>query len=386
MIELRGVSWDHPRGHDCVVAAADAYASVAPDVRVVWETRSLQAFADEPVERLARRYDLLIIDHPFAGFAAADGCLLPLDEHLDPDFLADQAANSVGPSHASYQFAGHQWALASDAAGHVAAFRPDLIDRIGRLPRTWDDVLRLAEARRGEATARVGIPLIPVDAICSFISLCAALGEAPFSDGERAVSRLVGQEALATLRTLVTNSHPGSLKRNPPRMLDLMATSDEIAYVPLLFGYSNYARPGFRPKTIKFRGVPAFDRGPARGGILGGAGIAVSASSNHPNEAAAYAAFVASPDVQRGVYFAAGGQPGHRAAWLDDAVNAAAGDFFRDTLDSLDRAHLRPRYSGYLPLQERAGELIHTWLGGGDSADTLLAALDDLYGESLAGQ
>jgi hypothetical protein len=37
------------------------------------------------------------------------------------------------------------------------------------------------------------------------------------------------------------------------------------------------------------------------------------------------------PDVQRGIYFAAGGQPGHRVAWLDEGVNAASSDFFRDT-------------------------------------------------------
>ncbi|MGH8575024.1 MAG: extracellular solute-binding protein, partial [Gammaproteobacteria bacterium] len=58
-VELRGVSWDHPRGHDCMVATAEAYRAVAPDVRVVWETRSLQDFADFPVQKLAEVYDLL---------------------------------------------------------------------------------------------------------------------------------------------------------------------------------------------------------------------------------------------------------------------------------------------------------------------------------------
>jgi multiple sugar transport system substrate-binding protein len=165
-------------------------------------------------------------------------------------------------------------------------------------------------------------------------------------------------------------------------MLDLMSTTDEIAYIPLLFGYSNYARPGFRPSLIRFTGVPTIDGGESRGGILGGAGVAISASTKHPGAAAAYAAYVASPDVQRGVYFTAGGQPGHRTAWLDDAVNAASSDFFRDTLDALDRAYLRPRYLGYMEVQERSGELIHDWLNEGESADDLLDRLDDLYRKS----
>jgi multiple sugar transport system substrate-binding protein len=160
-VELKGVSWDHPRGHDCMVATARAYAAVRPDVRVEWQTRSLQDFADFPVQKLAETYDLLVIDHPFVGFAAADGCLLPLDEHLGEAFLDDQAANSVGPSHRSYRYGGHQWALATDAAGHVAAYRPDLLDEIGGLPRTWDDVLAVAETRRGRRSSSGGHPPDP---------------------------------------------------------------------------------------------------------------------------------------------------------------------------------------------------------------------------------
>ena len=91
-VTLRGVSWDHPRGHDCMVATADAYRAIAPGVSVQWQTRSLQDFADFPVQKLAESYDLLIIDHPFVGFAATDGCLFPLDELVSPDLLADQAA------------------------------------------------------------------------------------------------------------------------------------------------------------------------------------------------------------------------------------------------------------------------------------------------------
>lgn len=380
MIELRGVSWDHPRGHDCVVAAAASYMAENPEVRIVWETRSLQAFADEPVERLAERYDLLIIDHPFVGRAAASGCLLPLDEHLDAVYLADQARHSVGPSHASYGYGGHQWGLASDAAGHVCAYRPDLLEPMGGLPRTWDDVLRLAERRRRQPTAQVALPLIPVDAYCAFCSVCAALGEGPFGSPARTVERAVGREALGMLRALRDVAHPESLHRNPPRLLDLMATTDEIAYVPILFGYSNYARPGFRPHLIRFGPVPTTGGGPPRGGILGGAGIAVSAATANPAAAAAYAAHVASPAVQRGVYFAAGGQPGHRAAWLDGGINAAASGFFRDTLETLDNAYLRPRYDGYLAVQEGGGEAIHRWLVEDDPAPApLLDDLDALY-------
>jgi len=365
-----------------MVATAETYMTVQPDVRVVWETRSLQDFADFPVQKLAETYDLLVIDHPFVGFAAADGCLLPLDEHIDAAVLGDQAANSVGPSHRSYIYGGHQWALATDAAGHVSAYRPDLLDEIGGLPHTWEDVLTVAEARRNQERARIGNPLIPIDSLMSFYSICAAVGEPPYAEQERVVNRSTGRQALSMLKALQRASHPASPSLNPPRMLDVMSTTDEIAFIPLLFGYSNYARPGFRPSLVRFTGVPIVDGGDSQGGILGGAGVAISATTKHPAEAAAYTAYVASPDVQRGVYFTAGGQPGHRTAWNDEAVNAASSDFFRDTLAALDRAYLRPRYLGFMEVQERSGELVHDWLAGEAPADDLLDQLDDLYRKS----
>ena len=384
-VELRGVSWDHPRGHACMVTTAEAYRAVAPEVRIVWETRSLQEFADFPVQKLAETYDLLVIDHPFVGFAAADGCLLALDDHVDAAVLADLAANSVGPSHRSYTYGGHQWALATDAAGHVSAYRPDLIAELGGLPRTWEEVLALAERQRGQDRARLANPLIPIDALMSFFSVCAALDDPPFQGPDRVVDRATGREALGMLRALADAAHPVSLERNPPRTLDLMSTTNEIAYVPLLFGYSNYARPGFRPSLVRFTGVPTTDGGEARGGVLGGAGLAISARTNHPEEAATYAAYVASADVQRGVYFTSGGQPGHRTAWQDDAVNAASSDFFGDTLAPLDRAYLRPRYLGFMEVQERSGEQVHQWLVEGGAAEALLDRLDDVYRESEPG-
>src|SRR5262245_44074202 len=110
-----------------MVATAQRFGETQPGVEIVWQKRSLQEFADYPIEKLAETFDLLVIDHPFVGYAAAHPVLLPLDEWLPADFLADQAAHSVGVSHASYQYGGHPWALAMDAATPCSAYRPDLL-------------------------------------------------------------------------------------------------------------------------------------------------------------------------------------------------------------------------------------------------------------------
>ena len=167
LIKLTGITWNHTRGFLPLVATAQRFSELHPDVTIEWHKRSLQEFADAPIEQLAERFDLLIIDHPFAGYAATHPTLLALDEQLPPAFLADQAANSVGASHASYALGGHQWALAIDAATPVSAYRPDLLERYAtQPPATWEDLLALA--RRG----LVALPAIPIDSLMNFYMLC----------------------------------------------------------------------------------------------------------------------------------------------------------------------------------------------------------------------
>src|SRR5690606_17072075 len=78
-VVLRGITWEHARGYGSVVAAAEAYREVAPDVEVRWEYRSLLAFGDQPLDELVEHYDLLVIDHPHIPFAAERGLRPPLD-------------------------------------------------------------------------------------------------------------------------------------------------------------------------------------------------------------------------------------------------------------------------------------------------------------------
>ena len=64
---LRGITWNHSRGFVSVVATAQRYCELHPDVEITWEKRSLQEFADAPIQGLAEAYDLLVIDHPLGG-------------------------------------------------------------------------------------------------------------------------------------------------------------------------------------------------------------------------------------------------------------------------------------------------------------------------------
>ena len=369
---LRGITWDHVRGYGGLRATADAYARERPGVTVEWSVRSLQAFADHPVDDLARTFDLIYLDHPAIGYAVGRECLVDLDDRLDAAVLDDQARASVGRSAESYVWEGRRWALATDAAAQVAAYRADLMERAGvAVPSTWDEVIGACDALRA-AGLWAALPCGPVDSFCAFLAVCCALGEEPCARGnDRVVSRGTGRSALQLMRSVVERCHPSSPTWNPPTLLEHMSSEDDVAYSPLAFGYSNYARQGFRPHVVRAARSPAGPDGVPRG-TLGGAGLAVSVHSNAVEESVRYAAFVARPDIQCTAYFEGGGQPGHRSAWEDDGVNAASAGFFAETLGALDAAYLRPRYDGFLRFQEAGGELVHAFLVEcGDEGDVL---------------
>jgi multiple sugar transport system substrate-binding protein len=166
MITLQGITWNHTRGFVPNVATAQRFQELHPDIEIRWQTRSLQAFADFSIADLADKFDLLVIDHPSIGEAASHQLFAPLDLTLPQAFLDDQAANTVGSSHVSYQYDGHQWALACDAATPVSSWRADVLERLGEpVPQTWDDVLRLARA------GHVAVPAIPIDSLMNLYVL-----------------------------------------------------------------------------------------------------------------------------------------------------------------------------------------------------------------------
>jgi multiple sugar transport system substrate-binding protein len=381
MIELKGITWAHPRGLAPMQATASQFEQEHQGVRITWTARSLRDFGEESIVQLAQNYDLLVIDHPFAGMAVRSGCLIPLDEWLSSAFLAEQSQQSVGPSHQSYDYDGHQWALAIDAAAQVSAYRPDILEKHHlALPRTWEDVFALAR------TTSIALPLDPTGAICSFLTLCANHGEPPGQDLTRLVSRSTGQAALGIMRHLAGIAHPETLDFDPPHALDRMSTTDEVAYCPLLFGYSNYARPGYAPYVCRFTNIPAPSEGQGpRGSILGGAGLAISSRCCALPAACAYAQWVASSECQRTTYVTSGGQPGNRVAWTDPAVNAATSNFFLDTLETLDQTYLRPRYDGFISFHDSAALVLHDYLRRGGDELAILNQLELLYRSSVSG-
>lgn len=363
-----------------MVATAQRYAELHPEVEIVWKKRSLQEFADKSVTDLAREYDLLVIDHPWTGHAAAQRMVVPFDDFLSPSFLADQRANSVGQSYVSYNFEGKQWALPIDAATPVAASRPDILLARGvPLPRTFDDVLALAQK------GCVALSLLPIDVLMSFYGFCCSLGEAPCQQDSQVVGEETGITVLKLFKSLADHIDDRFYTKNPFKVFEEMTRHDEIAYCPFAYGYSNYSRQGYARKQLHFHDLVALEAGgEPMTSTLGGAGLAVSSQSKHIDVAVDYARFVASPEIQETLYVENGGQPGHLRAWESARINAAMANYFTNTLPALKRAYLRPRYDGHLHFQDHAGDVVVHYLKHGGDERVVLDKLNAMYRESLA--
>ncbi len=374
---LKGITWNHTRGFVPMVATAQRFSELNPGIDITWEKRSLQQFADSSIEQLAERYDLLVIDHPWAGFAARTRTILPLNEYLPTTFIGDQQQNTVGASFESYSYQGNQWAMAIDAATPVASSRPDLLQKHNvKFPENFEDLLQLA------SKGLVAFAGISIDVLMAFYMFCCSLGEDPFQKEDVVVSEGVGLEVLKMFRHLAEKIHPAFFNRNPIQVYEAMTLTDEIAYCPFAYGYSNYSRRGYARKLLHFHDLVKIDGNTRARSTLGGTGLAVSARCEHIQEVMQYVEYVASGDCQKTVYFINGGQPGHLQAWKDEYVNNQSENYFAATLPALQRAFLRPRYHGSMHFQDHAGDPVRNYLINGGDEKKLMTNLNELYVKS----
>lgn len=369
---IRGMAWDHPRALN-PLNAISAQWSIDRGVTVSWEARPLKDFEDQPLDELARAFDLVLMDYPFVGTAAGSGLIAPVNTWVDVEYLRNQADHAVGPSYDSYTWSGQQWALAIDAATQVSAVRTDLLKAAGfdQAPASWSAVAELTQELK-DGPLQVAIPLNPNHSYCAFLSLGLALMGTDFWPKGGKPDREAALDALEFLRQLAPGLHPLSKSSDPIAISDRMAQTDEILFVPLMFGYSNYSRPGFRPHKLKFGNAPRGEQGHI-GSVLGGVGIALSALSPQGALAAELARLLVSANVQSGLYVQSGGQPGHGSAWDSKAANDLVDDFFFATRETMDQAFMRPRVPGHRRFQEEAGVLInqHIWSKDSDAVSCM---------------
>lgn len=356
--EYRGLTWDHPRGYNALAAAA----AQADGVSLLWNKHPLEGFESHPIADLCGRYDLVVLDHPHVGEAVASGCLIPVEALFGADEIAAWRGAIAGPSLASYCYGGKHWALPLDAATQVMAYRRDAVEA---LPTSWDELPAFGERHA------VALSLAGPHAILSFQSISSALGMRRSS--EQFVDGAIGREAYAIMAALTGAATEHAQQLNPIAMLGAIERGDGIDLCPLIYGYVNYATRG-----VGFANAPSGPGGRI-GSTLGGTGIGISKRCRMTPQLLDHLRWLMSERIQRIFIPQHDGQPALRSAWQDGAVNAANGNFFADTLATLEAAVLRPRHDGGIAFQTAGSARLRAALLGGESAVPVLDEIEALY-------
>ena len=239
---LRALGWDHPRCMSPMRACAERWREMT-GVEIDWEARSLEAFGDQPLEEAAAGYDLIVIDHPFCGRAAATRCLTPLDELLDRSALDELRGRRRRP-------------------------QPRLV-RLRRPPVGPGDRRRVPGHRRSATSCstasrrrRHGTPCSSSPAAGRARSRCRSPLPTPSPAGSasprrtarsRSPTRPSRRPPRRRWRELARLGPAEALGWEPPDILGRLTTTDEIACVPLTYGYSTYSSCGRAALPVRRR-------------------------------------------------------------------------------------------------------------------------------------
>jgi len=371
---LRGMTWGHRRAIDPLIATLPEFGRRHPDIEITWDSRPLHGFEFTPIEALAQRYDLIILDHPFCGDIVRTQALLPLDEIVTP--ALEQAF--VGPSLATYRYDGRIWALPVDAACQVAVARRDLLAKLDRpVPADWPHLLQLGEAaqRKGQ---KLAIGLRGVHSLMTFFTLCANLGRPCATEPQRPlVDRDTARLALDAIKALLAYCPPQALDWNSIELHDTMVAREDLVFCPAVYCYATYAEADIA-HPLQFSNLPGLVGANPRGSTIGGAGVGVSARVTDREAAFTYVRYLMESATQK-AFAAHHGQPARIDSWEDEAIAARFAGCYPDTRATMEGCWIRPRYAGYLAFQAEGGAMIERHLRGEIGFEALFDRLASLH-------
>ncbi len=370
---IKGITWNHSRAFPPLVAASQRYEELHSDIRIHWDKRTLDEFGHRPVDQLINDYDLIVIDHPWAGFCFSRNIVLDIKSLLSSAQWDDLTKNCIGASFESYVFQNKLLAIPIDIAAPAPSWRPDLMEINNlQIPATWNDLISLADKEMAI------MPGFGPDLFLNWMMLLYALDAHPFEGHEIIAEKGKAIEAMAMMKRLAEPMPEEIFNWNPIIVAELMTQNDKYAYCCFAYSYGNYCRPSFVNKPLKYGNLVQL-HGKQLRSILGGTGISISAGCKDIELALDFSLYCASAQVQSNIYTYAGGQPVRKEAWLSNDLITFTGGFFSDSLTAHETALIRPRYSGYVALQEKAGIPLQQFIKGELSADSAWEIIGKSY-------
>lgn len=282
----------------------------------------------------------------------------------------------MGSTFKSYILDNKLLAVPIDAATPVPSWRPDLIEKNDlQIPSTWEELISMADKKHAV------MPGFGADLFLNWLMLLHALDANPFESADNIAEKGKALEAAYLLKRLAEPMPKEIVNWNPITIAEMMTREDKFAYCPFAYSYGNYCRHSFVHKPLRYGNLVKLYEKPLKS-ILGGTGISISMGCKEIELALDFSLYCASADIQSNIYTYAGGQPVRKEAWAANNLMSFTGQFFSDSYQSHENALIRPRYNGYVALQEKAGVYLQQFIMGEISDIKLWNEIENCYRES----
>jgi len=290
-----------------IQAMDDAFTKAYPNITITPELVSYDSLHDKIVTAQvggSGKYDVVLMDTPWPAELVKANIVSDITSKIPADFTSGVFDSAWTSAKYNGKVYGVPWI--NDTKFFF--YNSDMFAKAGltAAPKTWDEVEADAKAIK-----TAGIVKYPITAswkqaeavICDWTQLAAAFGGSDFvdADGKALFNQGGGLAALTFMKKLLDEGlvDPASLSQTEDDVNSVVSAGRAAMALNWTYGLSVMNDPSKSTVAGKIKVVASPGEGNvATSGVNGGMSLAVTTTTKHPNEALAYALFMASEKSQ----------------------------------------------------------------------------------------
>ena len=365
-----------------IQAMDDAFTKQYPTITINPELVSYDSLHDKIVTAQVGgngKYDVVLMDTPWPAELVTANIVSDITSKIPADFLSGVFDSAWTAAKYNGKIYGVPWI--NDTKFFF--YNSDMFSKAGltAAPKTWDEVEADAKAIKA-----AGIVKYPITAswkqaeavICDWTQLAAAFGGSDFVDpnGKALFNQGGGLAALTFMKKLLDEGlvDPASLSQTEDDVNSVVSAGQAAMALNWTYGLSVMNDPSKSTVAGKMKVAPSPGEGSVTtSGVNGGMSLAVTTTTKHPNEALAYALFMASEKSQE--MDVANALPMWKASFDDPNVTKNNPDLFAAAKIEFAGLVARPVVPYYTKLSNALQDAIQQALLG---KKTPQQALDDV--------
>jgi multiple sugar transport system substrate-binding protein len=365
-----------------IQAMDDAFTKQYPNITINPELVSYDSLHDKIVTAQVGgngKYDVVLMDTPWPAELVTANIVSDITSKIPADFLSGVFDSAWTAAKYNGKIYGVPWI--NDTKFFF--YNSDMFSKAGltAAPKTWDEVEADAKAIKA-----AGIVKYPITAswkqaeavICDWTQLAAAFGGSDFVDpnGKALFNQGGGLAALTFMKKLLDEGlvDPASLSQTEDDVNSVVSAGQAAMALNWTYGLSVMNDPRKSTVAGKIKVAPSPGEGSVTtSGVNGGMSLAVTTTTKHPNEALAYALFMASEKSQE--MDVANALPMWKASFDDPNVTKNNPDLFAAAKIEFAGLVARPVVPYYTKLSNALQDAIQQALLG---KKTPQQALDDV--------